>query len=138
MKFKVGITILLIGLVSSSCSVISPLVINYNGVRGDVATTINHNMRLSLSDRKVLVEYAKEQQKILNSAYQNDSAQHELAEQRAIGRYCSLQKVSQRKLDWVDQKIFALEEQQEKFKYMQSLQQQVELNPTLIDCSDTF
>ncbi|MFC6052463.1 hypothetical protein ACFPT0_06310 [Acinetobacter portensis] len=122
----------------TACSIISPLVVNYNGVRRDVATAINQNSLLTISSRQVLVAYAKEQQKILSSQYQSNDQQQLLAKERAIGTYCSQQKVSTKKLNWVDSKIFALPEQQEKLKYNQALQSNINLDTTQIDCTNKF
>ena len=121
-----------------ACSLISPLVVDYNGVRRDVATSINQNPLLSISNRQVLVAYAKEQQKILSSQYQSEDKQKLLAQERAIGTYCSQQKISAKKLNWVDSKIFALPDQQEKLKLNQSLQSTIKLNTNEIDCTNKF
>ena len=66
MKLWKKLTICTVVSLLGACSLISPLVVDYNGVRRDVATAINQNTLLSISSRHVLVAYAKEQQKILS------------------------------------------------------------------------
>lgn len=122
----------------TSCSVISPLVVDYNGVRMDVAKAINNNITLSISDRKTLVAYAKDQQKILSSQYATDDLQQQLAIDRKTLKYCALQNVSEKKLTWVDSKIFVLSDQIEKLKNAQQLEKQIELNTENLDCSNVF
>ena len=138
MKLWKKLTICTVVSLLGACSLISPLVVDYNGVRRDVATAINQNTLLSISSRHVLVAYAKEQQKILSSQYQSEDQQNRLAQDRAIGTYCALQKVSAKKLNWVDSKIFVLPEQQEKLKHNQTLQNNIHINSTEIDCTNKF
>ena len=63
---------LVVGL--SSCALVSPIFVDHNGVRRDVAQFINSKMSYSIADRRVLVAYAKGQQKILTAHQLNGSA----------------------------------------------------------------
>ena len=54
----------LITIMSSGCQVISPLFIDYNGVRMDVAKWINNHQLLSMQQKRSLVQLSKAQQKL--------------------------------------------------------------------------
>ena len=127
---------LVVGL--SSCALVSPIFVDYNGVRRDVAQFINSKMSYSIADRHVLVAYAKGQQKILTVHQLNAAAQQQLAYERAVGRYCASQHISLKKLNQVDAKIFAHSDQQANWQQIQNLQMQIQLDTAQIDCTDKF
>ena len=54
----------LITIMSSGCQVISPLFVDYNGVRMDVAKWINNHQLLSIQQKGSLVQLSKAQQKL--------------------------------------------------------------------------
>ena len=122
----------------TGCQLISPILTNYNGVRMDVAHYINNSWRFGLKERDVLVAYAKEQQKVTTWTRLNDTERHRLAEQRLFGRYCAEQKISAKKLDLIDQKIFANSESQMMLVAMYRLQQKMQLDLNNTDCKDKF
>ena len=95
-------------------------------------------MRFSLSDRRVLVYYAKQQQEILNKKTLTPEEQVHLAQKLAEVEYCSSKKVSLKKLNLVNAQIFALDDQQAKLKYYQALQTQQNIDVENIDCSDKY
>ncbi|MFV5453217.1 hypothetical protein [Acinetobacter towneri] len=127
---------LVVGL--SSCALVSPIFVDYNGVRRDVAQFINSKMSYSIADRRVLVAYAKGQQKILTADRLSPEAQQQLAYERAVGRYCASQHISLKKLNQVDAKIFSYPDQQANWQHIQNLQMQIQLNTNNIDCTGKF
>ncbi|WP_122901639.1 hypothetical protein [Acinetobacter sp. B51(2017)] len=136
MKFLILTNVCLILL--TGCQLISPILTNYNGVRMDVASYINHAWRFSLKEREVLVAYAKQQQKISSWHNLNSAKQHSLAEHRLIGRYCAEQKISAKKLDLIDQQIFSTIELQTKLQAMYARQQHIQLDYSSLNCEAKF
>lgn len=137
MKMKILVSSALL-LSLSACQLISPLVIDYNGVRRDVATYINNSLFFSIADRKILVEYAKEQQKVLNFDQLNRDQQKQLAHDRAIGRYCAAQQISMKKLNLVDSHIFSLAEHQKNLNDLYAVQSQMNFNMQQENCQGKF
>ena len=62
-SFKL-ITLGLIISISTGCQVVSPLFVDYNGVRRDVAKWINHQQLLSMQQKRSLVQLSKAQQQL--------------------------------------------------------------------------
>ncbi|AWL28269.1 hypothetical protein DJ533_06640 [Acinetobacter defluvii] len=122
----------------SACQLISPLVIDYNGVRLDVATYINNSMFFSIADRKVLVEYAKQQQKVLNFDKLTAEQQKQLAYDRAVGRYCAAQRISMKKLNLVDSQIFSLSEHQKNLDDLYKVQATLNFDMQKENCQAKF
>ncbi|WP_298144242.1 hypothetical protein [uncultured Acinetobacter sp.] len=134
LKFLILNSLILMAL--PACQLISPIVTDYNGVRMDVAHYINHSWRFSLKERDTLVAYAKQQQKITAWQRLNPTEQHNLAQQRLMGRYCATQKMSPKKLDLVDAQIFADVGAQRNLAAMHQLQHNLQLNLDTIDCDN--
>ena len=121
-----------------ACQVVGPILVDYNGVRRDVAQYINSKMSYSFADKHVLVAYAKGQQKILTADRLSPEAQQQLAYERAVGRYCASQHISLKKLNQVDAKIFSYPDQQANWQQIQNLQMQIQLDTNNIDCTGKF
>ena len=121
-----------------ACQVVGPILVDYNGVRRDVAQYINSKMSYSFADKRVLVAYAKGQQKILTADRLSPEAQQQLAYERAVGRYCASQHISLKKLNQIDAKIFSYPDQQANWQHIQNLQMQIQLDTNNIDCTGKF
>ena len=121
-----------------ACQVVGPILVDYNGVRRDVAQYINSKMSYGFADKRVLVAYANGQQKILTADRLSPEAQQQLAYERAVGRYCASQHISLKKLNQVDAKIFSYPDQQANWQHIQNLQMQIQLDTNNIDCTGKF
>lgn len=63
--YKINILILLLStLAITACQVISPIFVNYNGVRRDVAQWINHQQFMSMQQKRTLAQLSRAQQQI--------------------------------------------------------------------------
>ena len=58
------IAIGLMTFITISCQVISPIFVDYNGVRMDVARWINNQQLLTMQQKRSLVQLSKAQQKL--------------------------------------------------------------------------
>lgn len=71
--YKIKILILLISLSSlSACQIISPIFIDYNGVRRDVAQWINQQQLMSMQQKRSLAQLSRKSDAIRNMSRLND------------------------------------------------------------------
>ena len=71
--YKIKIFILLIGLSSlSACQIISPIFIDYNGVRRDVAQWINQQQLMSMQQKRSLAQLSRKSDAIRKMSRLND------------------------------------------------------------------
>ncbi len=122
----------------SGCQLISPIINNYNGVRMDVAHEINHAWHLSFKQRQILIEYAKQQQKITAWSRLTPAERSELAQARLLGRHCTMQRIRAGSLTWIDTQIFADAQAYAQYMAMQQMQQKMQLDLQKINCTDKF
>ncbi len=137
MQLKIWISSLLVATLSG-CQLVAPLMVDYNGVRRDVAEFINGHLWFTIPQKRILVEYAKGQQKILTADRLSPEAQQALAQERYEGRYCAAQKIAVSKLDQVDEKIFVYADQQQRWQQIQQLQQTLKLDVQQLNCEHRF
>ncbi|TSH77796.1 hypothetical protein E2K73_03325 [Acinetobacter sp. RF15A] len=103
---KMKILILLLSLTSlTACQIISPLFVDYNGVRRDVAQWINHHQLLSMQQKRALVQLSKAQQKINRFAEYDQSQQWTITQENQIALYCAGRSVSEHKIQQLQEKI---------------------------------
>ena len=132
--YKIKIFILLIGLSSlSACQIISPIFVDYNGVRRDVAQWINQQQLMSMQQKRSLAQLSRAQQKI--GRYPDYDQTHRLAVTREnqIALHCARLHVTEHKIRQLQQKIYAGETQTILNRYEQ-LSPQIKLDPTSIRC----
>jgi hypothetical protein len=71
--YKIKIFILLIGISSlSACQIISPIFVDYNGVRRDVAQWINQQQLMSMQQKRSLAQLSRKSSAIRNMIRAND------------------------------------------------------------------
>jgi hypothetical protein len=132
--YKIKILILLIGLSSlSACQIISPIFVDYNGVRRDVAQWINQQQLMSMQQKRSLAQLSRAQQKI--ERYPEYEQPQRLAVTRGnqIALHCARLHVTEHKIQQLQQKIYAGETQTILNRYEQ-LSPQIKLDPTSIRC----
>lgn len=70
--YKTKILILLIGLSSlGACQIISPIFVDYNGVRRDVAQWINEQQLMSMQQKRSLAQLSRAEHSRKSSAIRN-------------------------------------------------------------------
>ena len=82
----------------TGCQVISPVFVDYNGVRRDVAQWINQHTFLSMQQKRSMAQLSRAQQKIVRFADLNAEQQLELARENQIALSCASQRLSQKKI----------------------------------------
>ena len=71
-KLYLAFSFVLIAL--TGCQMVSPIFVNYNGVRRDVATWINQQTFLSMQQKRSLAQISKAQQKVYRLDLNNHDA----------------------------------------------------------------
>lgn len=132
--YKIKIFILLIGLSSlSACQIISPIFIDYNGVRRDVAQWINQQQLMSMQQKRSLAQLSRAQQKIERYPEYDQSQRLAVTRENQIALHCARLHVTEHKIRQLQQKIYAGETQTILNRYEQ-LSPQIKLDPTSIRC----
>lgn len=132
--YKIKIFILLIGLSSlSACQIISPIFVDYNGVRRDVAQWINQQQLMSMQQKRSLAQLSRAQQKIEPYPEYEQSQRLAVTRENQIALHCARLHVTEHKIQQLQQKIYAGETQTILNRYEQ-LSPQIKLDPTSIRC----
>lgn len=132
--YKIKISILLIGLSSlSACQIISPIFVDYNGVRRDVAQWINQQQLMSMQQKRSLAQLSRAQQKIEPYPEYEQSQRLAVTRENQIALHCARLHVTEHKIQQLQQKIYAGETQTILNRYEQ-LSPQIKLDPTSIRC----
>ena len=132
--YKIKILILLISLSSlSACQIISPIFVDYNGVRRDVAQWINQQQLMSMQQKRSLAQLRRAQQKIGRYPEYDQSQRLSVTRENQIELHCARLHVTEHKIRHIQQKIYAGETQTILNRYEQ-LSPQIKLDPTSIRC----
>ena len=132
--YKIKIFILLIGLSSlSACQIISPIFVDYNGVRRDVAQWINQQQLMSMQQKRSLAQLSRAQQKIERYPEYDQSQRLAVTRENQIALHCARLHVTEHKIRQLQQKIYAGETQTILNRYEQ-LSPQIKLDSTSIRC----
>ena len=132
--YKIKIFILLIGLSSlSACQTISPIFVDYNGVRRDVAQWINQQQLMSMQQKRSLAQLSRAQQKIERYPEYDQSQRLAVTRENQIALHCVRLHVTEHKIRQLQQKIYAGETQTILNRYEQ-LSPQIKLDSTSIRC----
>lgn len=117
----------------TACQVISPIFVDYNGVRRDVAQWINQHQLMSMQQKRALVQLSKAQQKIERYPEYEQTQRLAVARENQIALYCASLQVSPQKIQQLQQKIYGAETQIILNQYQQ-LAPQIRLDPEAIQC----
>lgn len=132
--YKIKIFILLIGISSlSACQIISPIFVDYNGVRRDVAQWINQQQLMSMQQKRSLAQLSRAQQKIGRYPEYDQTQRLAVTRENQIALHCARLHVTEHKIRQLQQKIYAGETQTILNRYEQ-LSPQIKLDPTSIRC----
>lgn len=132
--YKIKIFILLIGLSSlSACQIISPIFVDYNGVRRDVAQWINQQQLMSMQQKRSLAQLSRAQQKIEPYPEYEQSQRLAVTRENQIALHCAYLHVTEHKIRQLQQKIYSGDTQTILNRYEQ-LSPQIKLDSTSIRC----
>ncbi|WP_171529460.1 hypothetical protein [Acinetobacter sp. ANC 5378] len=103
------IAIGLMTFITTSCQVISPIFVDYNGVRMDVARWINNQQLLSMQQKRSLVQLSKAQQKLYRIEQIPEDQKLAIATQNQIAFHCAYQHLTEHKISQLQLMVFGPE-----------------------------
>lgn len=119
----------------SACQLISPIFVEYNGVRRDVADWINQQNLLSMQQKRSLVQLSKAQQKLVNIDRISNESKLSIAKENSIAMHCAQLHLEQSQIEALRSQIFANPTEQNRIleKYDQEFPK-LRLDPNMIEC----
>lgn len=119
----------------SACQLISPIFVEYNGVRRDVAEWINKQSLLNMQQKRSLAQLSKAQQKLVNIDHLSSDLKLSIAKENSIAIHCAHLHVSDKKIAQLQNQVFANPNEQNRIlkKYDQKFPK-FRLDPKKIQC----
>lgn len=136
-QFKL-ICLSLITMISSGCQVISPIFVDYNGVRMDVAKWINHHPFLSMQQKRSLVELSKAQQKLSQIKNKQEEQRTQIIEENIIAMHCARPYLSAEKIKQLQNQIFDHDQKQHILDLYDQERQKTKIDLNAIQCKSSI
>ena len=132
-KIKLLVLLLVIGNLTA-CQLLSPIFVDYTGVRMDVAKWINRQPLLSMQQKRSLVQLSKAQQKIHSIENLSEAQKLKIAQENSIALHCAGLYLNQNKIEQLQSQVFGdVEKQQILARYKQQFPK-VKLDSRSIQC----
>ena len=134
MKMLKMISLSLTVLALNGCQFISPIFVEYNGVRRDVAQWINHHNFMSMQQKRSLAQLSRAQQKLVNIEKIDEQQKLAIAHENSVAMHCAHLHLSAKQIDQLQSQIFG---EQEKVKILNDYDQhfpKLKLDATQIQC----
>ena len=128
------IAISLIALTTTACQLISPLFVNYNGVRMDVAHWINNQQLLSMQQKRSLAQLSKAQQKLYRIEQIPQDQKLAITTQNQIALHCAQLHVSEHKINQLQLIVFGKDKKQQILEKYEQEFPKVKLDASAIQC----
>ncbi|RZJ23371.1 MULTISPECIES: hypothetical protein [unclassified Acinetobacter] len=119
---------------STSCQVISPIFVDYNGVRMDVARWINNQQLLTLQQKRSLVQLSKAQQNLYRIEQIPEDQKLAVATQNQIALHCAFLHLTENKIGQLQSIVFGQNRKHEILQYYERQFPQVKLAASAIQC----
>ena len=94
----------------SACQLISPIFVNYNGVRMDVAKWINNQSLLSMQQKRSLAQLSKAQQKLVRINEIPENKKLEISKDNTIAMICARRHLTEYKITQLQNQVFGKDE----------------------------
>ena len=107
------LTIILIPTLLNACQLISPLFVEYNGVRMDVAKWINHQQLLSMQQKRSLAQLSRAQQKLVKIDEIPNTKKIDISKENAIAMHCARLYLSDSKITQLQNQVFDIKTKQQ-------------------------
>ena len=133
-QFKL-VCLSLITIMSSGCQVISPLFVDYNGVRMDVAKWINNQQLLSMQQKRSLVQLSKAQQKLYKIENKQEEEQRvQIIKENIIAMHCAQPHLTEHKIKQLQNQIFDHHEKQQILDTYNQQRQKITIDLNSVQC----
>ncbi|RZG45968.1 hypothetical protein [Acinetobacter wuhouensis] len=110
MKIKSLVLILSLTLLTA-CQTISPIFVDYNGVRMDVAKWINQHQLLSMQQKRSMVQLSNAQQQLQRIDNISETQKLAIAKDNSIAMHCAQQHLTESQISQLQQQIFGDDKQ---------------------------
>ena len=124
----------LVAILITGCQVISPLFVDYNGVRMDVARWINNQQLLSMQQKRSLAQLSKAQQKLYRIEQIPENQKLAVAKQNQIALHCAYQHLSEHKIKQLQAMVFGQDKKDAILKKYAQEFPQIKLAASAIQC----
>jgi hypothetical protein len=127
---SLGFTILAL----NGCQLISPVFVEYNGVRRDVAQWINHHSFMSMQQKRSLAQLSRAQQKLVNIEKIDDQEKLAIAHENSVAMHCANQHLSAKQIAQLQSQVFGEQEKIGILNYYDQHFPKLKLDATQIQC----
>ncbi|AYO55152.1 hypothetical protein [Acinetobacter wuhouensis] len=110
MKIK-SLVLILSSTLLTACQTISPIFVDYNGVRMDVAKWINQHQLLNMQQKRSMVQLSKAQQQLQRIDNIPETQKLAIAKDNSIAMHCAQQHLTESQISQLQQQIFGDDKQ---------------------------
>ena len=118
----------------SACQLISPIFVDYNGVRMDVAQWINQQPLMTMQQKRTLAQLSRAQQKLVKIDQITEHDKVAISTQNAIALYCANQHLSPKKIAQLQDQIFNSADKKRILEKFDQEFPKVKLDTSKIEC----
>ena len=117
-----------------ACQVISPIFVDYNDVRMDVAKWINNHQLLSMQQKRSMAQLSKAQQKLVRIDSISNDQKLSISKENSIALHCAHLHLSAKQIDQLQNQIFDTEEKERILKKYDQEFLKIKLDSSTIQC----
>lgn len=117
----------------TACQVISPIFVDYNGVRMDVAKWINQHQFLSMQQKRSMAQLSKAQQKLSRIETIAEQQKLDIAKENSIAMHCAQMHLTDHQIGKLQKQIFGEDTQRILGIYDQQFPK-LKLDANMIQC----
>ena len=118
----------------TACQLVSPIFVEYNGVRMDVAKWINQQPLMTMQQKRTLAQLSRAQQKLVKIDQITEHDKVAISTQNAIALYCANQHLSPRKIAQLQDQIFNSADKKRILEKFDQEFPKVKLDTSKIEC----
>ena len=117
-----------------ACQLVSPIFVEYNGVRMDVAKWINQQTLMTMQQKRTLAQLSRAQQKLVKIDQITEHDKVAISTQNAIALYCANQHLSPKKIGQLQDQIFNSADKKRILEKFDQEFPKVKLDTSKIEC----
>ena len=118
----------------TACQLVSPIFVEYNGVRMDVAQWINQQPLMTMQQKRTLAQLSRAQQKLVKIDQITEHDKVAISTQNAIALYCANQHLSPKKIAQLQDQIFNSADKKRILEKFDQEFPKVKLDTSKIEC----
>ena len=118
----------------TACQLVSPIFVEYNGVRMDVAKWINQQTLMTMQQKRTLAQLSRAQQKLVKIDQITEHDKVAISTQNAIALYCANQHLSPKKIAQLQDQIFNSADKKRILEKFDQEFPKVKLDTSKIEC----